>query len=311
MDKKVNYYLREIDQLQNNEFVFPVTVEIDPSNNCMLNCSFCMFASYLKKDKCYLKWETYVNLLDELRDGGTRSITFTGGGSPLMHKKFNAMVDLALSGGFEVGLVTNGVMLDKVENPEKLTFIRVSLDASNPEMYKKIKGKNKFKRVVENVSMAIKKGATVGLSYVVCKDNKDGINSASKLAEYIDAAYIQFKPAWLNGKKFFDYKLPDGNKVIKTPRYKAYDDLPCKIASLIGIVGANGHVYYCCQYRGNDYFDLGSLEDSSFGELMRRKRPEIKPDISKCPQCRYMNYARAYKQILKSGTLFFKHKNFL
>ena len=100
MDKKINYYLREIDQLQSNEFVFPVTVEIDPSNNCMLDCSFCMYASYLKSDRCYLDWKLYVDLLKELRDGGTRSITFTGGGEPLMNKRFNSMVDLSFSNGF-------------------------------------------------------------------------------------------------------------------------------------------------------------------------------------------------------------------
>jgi MoaA/NifB/PqqE/SkfB family radical SAM enzyme len=311
MESKINYYIREVDNLVAGTFVPPITCEIDPSNKCMLDCDFCMFSSYLNDNNQDLEWDTYVEVLEGLRECGGMSVTFTGGGEPLMNKKFNSMADLAYSMGFDIGLVTNGVLLDKVTHPERFTFIRVSLDASDPNTYMKLKGKDLFPKVIDNIRGAMGKGANVGLSYVVCEANATGIRVAKNLAHILDVMYIQFKPAWQNGNQFTDYELELDKKVIETPRYEATDDLPCKIAGLIGIVGADSNVYYCCQFRGNPDFKTGSLKyDGTFLDLMEMRK-HVQPDISKCPQCRYMNYAKAYTDIKENGTLFFKHKNFL
>ena len=141
MHKKILYYVNEIEMLDAGEFVFPITCEIDPSNNCMLNCNFCRFAAFRKRTKINLEWEIYITLLSELYSGGTKSVTFTGGGEPLMHPKFNAMATFAKSLGLEVGLVTNGVNLHRLDSPEIFEFIRVSLDAPDSVTYKKVKGK--------------------------------------------------------------------------------------------------------------------------------------------------------------------------
>ena len=158
--------------------------------------------------------------------------------------------------------------------------------------------------------MALEKNKTIGISYVINDKNNDRLELAEELADELGVAYIQMKPAYINGGTFKDYKLPNGKTVIRTDRYLAEDHIPCSIASLVGIVAATGAVYFCCQFRGDDRFKLGDLNYDPFGEIWKR-RLDLKPDISKCPQCRYMNYSKAYKEILKKGTLFFKHRNFL
>lgn len=310
MEKKIYFYLNEINKMQNGNYVNPISCEIDISNKCMLNCSFCMYKEYRKNNNVNLDKEIYRKLLYELKEIGVKSITFTGGGEPLMNPDFNDMFLSAKILGFEIGLITNGVKLNEVKNPDMFKFIRVSLDSSDSITYHRIKGRFEFNNIINNIEEAIEKNAKIGLSYVVCRDNKRGISMAEYLAEKLKVKYIQFKPAWIKNKSFeFNTLTNLSDKTIVTNRYKAENKLPCKIAGLIGIVGADSNVYFCCQHRGKEKFKLGSLKENNFEELWR-KRLKIMPDISCCPQCRYMNYTRAY-EVLKEKSLFFEHKNFL
>jgi len=310
MDNKIYYYLDQVEKLERAEYVPPITVEIDPSNKCILKCGFCMFEKYRKYSEEDLDIETYISAIGELHRMGTRSITFTGGGEPIMNPNFNTMVSMALALGFQIGLVTNGVLLNRVNNLDKFLFVRVSLDAHNKEDYKKVKGADYFDIVIKNIKHALKKNKTIGISYVVCPDNNKDLHKAEDLATKLGVAYIQIKPAYINDDIYSDFKYPDGRPTISTIRHKPTDNMPCTIAALVGIIGADANVYYCCQHRGVDKFKLGSLKDKSFTELWKQ-RLVLKPDVSLCPSCRYMNYTKAYKKILEDGDLFFQHRYFL
>jgi len=311
LENKIIHYMDEISSIKEGKDVHPITCEIDPSNACNLNCSFCMYAKGLKINKDILPWDIYRNLITELKTLGVKSITFTGGGEPLMNPRFNDMVLEANLLGFEIGLITNGTLLDRVENLDHFKFIRISLDAYDEKSYDKIKGKYLFNTVIRNIEDAVDSEKTdIGISYVVCKENVNGIGKIQEILSGIGIKYIQFKPAWINGEKF---ELPEGisgDKTIITDRYIAKDNLPCLIAGLIGIVGADSKVYFCCQYRGNEKFCIGSLEEDSFADLWK-KRKDIIPDISKCPQCRYQNYAEGFEVFSQPKYIFLKHKNFL
>lgn len=311
MDNKIYYYLDQIEKLNKGEFVAPVSCEIDPSNKCNLKCGFCMFGDWRENHKEDLELDMYISLIGELQQMGTRSITFTGGGEPLMNPNFNIMAKMAKSLGFQIGLVTNGLLLNKIDRPEDFLFIRVSLDAHNREDYIKVKGVDAFDTVLENITLALDKNKTIGLSYVVGPHNNKDLEQAEALACDLGVSYIQIKPSYVNdrGEIFSDFDYPDGRAII-TKRHTAEDNVPCTIAALIGIVGANGDVYYCCQGRGVDRLILGNLKDKTFKELWT-ERMQLKPNVSLCPMCRYMNYTRAYKSILEDGDLFFQHRYFL
>ncbi len=314
MERKVLYYIREIEQAKKGISISPITCEIDPSNRCQLDCSFCLYKTWRSKSRADLSWDVYKKLLKDLRNNGAKSISFTGGGEPLLNSKFQTMFDAAILSGFEVGLVTNGVRLNKIEHLEEFMFIRVSLDAASAETYEIVKGVNLFDKVIRNIKSAIEDGAVVGLSFVVTEENKHEIEKAKELADSLNVAYIQFKPAWSEGFKklilFDGYNELTGDKTVNTARYIPDSTLPCHIAGLVGIVGADAIVYYCCTKRGLKPYALGSLEKENFEDIWRR-RPAIEPMIGQCPACRYMTYARPYEKFISGGTLFFKHKNFL
>ena len=312
MEQKIYYYLDQIKKIQQGEFVPPVTVEIDPSNACPADCSFCMFQDYIKSARVHLKWDLYLKLIYELKHLEIKSITFTGGGEPLANPKFNEMVQVAHDLGFEIGLVTNGILLEMLKKPEYFKFIRVSLDASDAEMYTKVKGVDAFDRVIKNIENTLKKNPTVGISYVVGPDNNYNLDVAQQIADDLKVVYIQFKPCHIGNEIFTDYKLPEKYETtIITPRYKIRDLLPCAIAHLVGIVTADGGVYYCCHGRGKLNYRIGSIGHETFESLWRQRLEYKNIAIRQCPPCRYANYARAVKELLKEGDYFFEHRNFI
>jgi len=309
MYRKICYYLDEVDNILSGKVQYPVSCEIDLSNRCQNDCYFCMFKKYIKENEIDLDYDVYEQLIEDLKSVGTKSITFTGGGEPLLYPRFEDAIYLAVNSGFEVGLVTNGVDLDGYFHLiPYFKFIRVSLDAACRETYHKIKGQDNFGFVIDNLKQVtkIKENTTIGLSFVICKENKYEIEEAKFLAKSLKVDYIQFKPCY--GERIEDIK-PD-NKTIVTPRYKVRGSLPCAIAGLVAIVGADSNLYYCCQKRGYENFVLGDLRTYSFKELWK-KRSSFKPDISSCFTCRYMNYAQGYKKFSKPKYQFLRHKCFL
>lgn len=274
-------------QMIDKRIINPITCEIDPSNRCQNNCSFCMYKDYRARCPVDMPLEMFCALIDDLQKIGVKSITFTGGGEPLMNPHFNAMATIAHECDFKLGLITNGIAIDKVES-EKFEFIRVSIDAATSKTYKNIKGTNAFDKVIDNLKLPL--SCDVGLSFVVCDKNRHEINLVQQLIRDMPwVKYIQIKPEY---GKSLDINTVDKH-VIKTDRYKIESLLPCYIAGLVGIVGADGHVWYCCQKRGIKKFSLGSLQDRSFSEIWSdRYCWDSKVIEEDCKTCRYQNYVK-------------------
>ncbi len=288
----------------------PITCEVDVSNVCNLECSFCMFADYRAKNNVMMDYLLFESLIYQLNAIGCKSITFTGGGEPTMNPDFQKMVRLAAK-YMHVGLVTNGVKLLSLNSDllKVFKFIRVSLDASDSKMYKLVKGKNRFDVVVQGMKYAKSQGAFVGASYVICPENETGITVAKKLADVLNLEYIQFKPM-VNITEYKDYTedVQEEGKTIYTGRWKAESTLPCKVAGLVGVVTADGGVAFCCQHRGRAV--IGNLHDAPFDEIYRN-RMSVMPDYRKCPPCRYMAYVRAYQKFNKEHRMFWEHRQFM
>jgi MoaA/NifB/PqqE/SkfB family radical SAM enzyme len=270
-----------------------------------------MYKTFRENERMDLDLDVYKCLFRDFRKDKLESITFTGGGEPLMNKHAVEMIEIALDQDLELGLITNGILLNIIPTHilRSFKFIRISIDAPDAHTYKKVKGAGFFDTVLENTRLAIAKAGqkvTIGWSYVVCDDNVAGISAAKKLAKEVEVAYIQFKPAWMGGK-VYEYHTDAGAAVYAEQRYIAEETMPCMVAGLIGVIGANAKVYYCCQHRGERKYEVGDLNKSDFSDIWRNRRSVI-PNISECPMCRYMNYVKKFREI--PPTLI-KHRSFL
>jgi MoaA/NifB/PqqE/SkfB family radical SAM enzyme/predicted SAM-dependent methyltransferase len=88
----------------------PVHAELDLTDRCNVACYFCNQMDVRTKQQIPL--ERAVELIDELVEGGLRSVRLSGGGDPLFHREILPVLDHLTARGIVVdNLTTNGVLL--------------------------------------------------------------------------------------------------------------------------------------------------------------------------------------------------------
>lgn len=131
----------------NVAYVGPFYVNVDITRRCNLQCVGCRFHSPLLNkpapgavsDTNDLPLSLFESLCKELKTMGTKSITITGEGEPLLHPALSDMISMAKVHGFDVTLVTNGTLLDNTIAEHlvdsRLDILKVSLWAATPREY--------------------------------------------------------------------------------------------------------------------------------------------------------------------------------
>ena len=104
-------------------------IYVEITNNCNLNCDFCIGN---KRDKKFIDIDTFNTLLDKL-DGYTNYLYFHVMGEPLLHPKINELIDIA-SKRFNINITTNGYLIDRIKDNKNIRQINISLH-SNDEKY--------------------------------------------------------------------------------------------------------------------------------------------------------------------------------
>lgn len=309
---KIIAHLEKVDRVVEGDTPELVSCEIDTSNFCQNNCSWCIYKDYLKCNRVHMNYTLYEQVIRELNDMGCKSITFTGGGEPTMHPRFVDMVMHAYFQGFEIGLITNGIKLHKLlPILSMFKFIRVSVDSVNTKDYFELKGTHVFKIVCDNIKRAVEQHTTdIGISMVYESGMQDKVPLFQQLGKDLQVNYTQVKAVVDNSVDQTGEEMKNMGGGTITTRYKADSMLPCVIAGLIGQVAATGKVHYCCIHRGDDDYLIGDLNKDSLQSIMY-KRMKFNPNLSKCITCRYMNYAKEYEKVRSGKFTLLRHINFL
>jgi MoaA/NifB/PqqE/SkfB family radical SAM enzyme len=88
----------------------PVHAELDLTDRCNVACYFCNQQDVRTKDQISI--EHLRRLIDELAQGGLRSVRLSGGGDPLAHRQAADVLDHLATRGIVVdNLTTNGALL--------------------------------------------------------------------------------------------------------------------------------------------------------------------------------------------------------
>jgi MoaA/NifB/PqqE/SkfB family radical SAM enzyme len=326
--------LRHADKVQamlRGDLVYPISVELDLSNTCPHDCPFCSFgtsASHGYRQQNWVQFETAraVRLMDELAAVGVQSITFTGGGEPLVHKAAGAILQRAADAGLAFGVVTNGFNL-KGEAREVIarsaTFLRVSLDAGSAETHQFAHGTKtpQFHQILANLAETRRLAGprlTIGASFCVMDQNWREIYAAAKLVTEAGGNYLEVRPtfptdwrgdgwghalspahvddakvelahaqAHLDSDTFHVIGLIDRFDRLATPE-KKYD--ACRIGPLVTVIGADGRLWQCCVQRGQPFFNIASIATQTFQEAWAEahaRRMAEAIDVKHCPRCRH------------------------
>ncbi len=137
-------------------------VHLQLTRNCNLRCWFCgqwgkrgFFSNASGSEMSFEDWKKVINSLIRYREETKISPSvMLWGGEPLMSPDFQRIVEYLRENNFELGMVTNGVLLDKYIDLCKEAFkkIYISIDG-NREIHDGIRGDGVFDKVSENIKL--------------------------------------------------------------------------------------------------------------------------------------------------------------
>jgi len=292
--------------------ILPRHIQLNPENACTQNCSWCSCSA---RDKTLeMPYETVMDVMRKFKDLGAVSTTITGGGEPLLHPRINEIIKGIYDLGIEIGLVTNGDLIKRLEQKDldRITWMRISSGD----------GKKLDKDYWTNLTEAVEMGKRVdwSFSYVAANSipNYRLIKNIVEFANYYKFTHIRIVNDIFNADKLNimkDIRLYlksediDDSKVIYQDRGKWPRGVEkCLISLLKPVVTADGKLAPCCgdQYKDDppakDYVgDWGTIEDI---DKIWKDQKYYKG--SKCVKCYYDNYNVLLSRLLEG----IKHKKF-
>jgi MoaA/NifB/PqqE/SkfB family radical SAM enzyme len=131
----------------------PVCLYLETTNRCNLLCTTCPRTYEELEPPADMSWDLFTSIVDQIPR--LERAVLHGVGEPMLVKHLPRMVRYLKDRGTYVLFNTNGTVLNEKNGraliEAGLDELRVSFDASNPESYRAIRGKNYFNRILKNV----------------------------------------------------------------------------------------------------------------------------------------------------------------
>jgi MoaA/NifB/PqqE/SkfB family radical SAM enzyme len=338
-------HLDRIIEWQETGLSRPITYELDMTNVCNNRCSFC-FGFYDGKDRSSLSVAEAKDIVRQVKDFGGKAVTFTGGGDPLCNPATIEAVGLARRIGLDVGFISNGLSLDERAAEvlvDSCTWIRISLDAGTPEVYRVTHGLNgaTFNRVVANIKMLVRKkkerksNATIGTGFITFPAVTADMVPFVRVSRDAGVDYAQFRPLLKEFSREEINHRPDTRTLKAVEKclslsQKGFNVLcsihkygnmksnriergfkTCYGHHFAAVIAANKKMYLCCHMRGREKYCIGDLGKSSLKEIWcSRRRRDVYQRIhfKDCPLfCR----CDGFNHILWDISQPILHENFL
>ncbi len=172
-------------------------VHFQITKNCNLRCWFCgqwgkkgFFSDENGKEVTFSKW---VEIANELKNYQKTSKILPKimlwGGEPLVSPYFEKIVNHLHSNGFEIGMVTNGVYIDKYYKliNECFSVVYVSIDGVK-SVHDKIRGEGVYNKVISNLKLIDTNKVNLRIMSVITEEL---INNFDKFTEELSAVKPQ------------------------------------------------------------------------------------------------------------------------
>jgi MoaA/NifB/PqqE/SkfB family radical SAM enzyme len=193
--------------------VSPISINLDLTSACNFSCPFCVDSKLINAGKSLTLGEV-KKTIDTLHACGLLSVILIGGGEPTLHNDFGEVVRYIKSKRLQIGIVTNGSRLEKieaiVEALKEKDWIRISLDAAGEEVFQDLhlpKTQVTLNRILEKAKEVKRKNPVVslGYSFVIVwggveingqrlHPNVDEMATSVALAGEFSFDYVSFKP---------------------------------------------------------------------------------------------------------------------
>lgn len=305
----------EIKRILDKKNSTPIHVEIDLIESCNLRCRFCYFHG--KKSNIYnnstfnghgiFPFNRLLELIHELKESGTKSISFTGSGETLLYSNIYHVFQEILNNRIEYGITSNlnaRISDEDLDILSKASWIRCSLNSSTNKGYIKVhkpRSKNcDINNVLDNIGLL----PNINISYVIIKENIEEIVKTTELVKSLGANSISFRKAMtFDNKQLNDSVNAEINKEIAKAKelgtnvFKVYDtvknlksinELLCYYSNHSCYIDAHGDVYPCCIMKYDKKYKYGNILNMNFIKLwnsQKRKENYKTLNMKNCPPC--------------------------
>ena len=152
-------YRRKFELAQRMEYLgpFPLSLEIEASYYCNLQCPFCpRVVNEGERSMGHMSQELWLKVLKECQENGLSAMQMDHEAESMMNPRFFDMVQEAKEAGIiDIWLHTNANMLSAKNSARLidggLTKINFSIDAVNEDTYKVLRVGGTYRQVVQNV----------------------------------------------------------------------------------------------------------------------------------------------------------------
>ncbi|MBD3637553.1 MAG: GTP 3',8-cyclase MoaA [Crocinitomicaceae bacterium] len=196
-------------------------LRISLTERCNLRCFYCMPEEgvKLREKSCFMTSEEVIELAEKFVALGVTKIRLTGG-EPLIKKDIGNILSQLSKLPVELGITTNGVLVDKYIDTFKkagIKSVNVSLDSLKEDRFNAISRRNYFNRIKSNIDLLIENDFNVKVNVVLIKDvNDDEITDFIdwSIIKPIEVRFIEFMP--FDGNKWNWDKLVSNKKILET-----------------------------------------------------------------------------------------------
>ncbi len=193
----------------------PARVQIGITDRCNYRCLMCTMHSPLvtglppEGERAHMALDTFEHLLRDLSHlGGTERLDIVGVGEPMLHPDCLAMVEQARQAGFEVGLATNGFLLDEQKARRLgelgLEKLHLSINSGSEEVYREVHPNTPpgtRQRILDCLAgmnahcdrLGIRR-PRLGLACVIFKQNYRDLLGLVESAAAVEATDVHFMP---------------------------------------------------------------------------------------------------------------------
>lgn len=301
---KMLYHLDRLHEWVEYGDTKPIFVEFNLTDKCNLRCSWCISENC--RSAAQIDKKTAVDFLCDFKKIGGKAVTFSGGGEPTLHPDFDIIAEYALMVGLDVGLMTNGVYPEQLnELISKFKWARFSVDTFDHAFYKCWKGRDAVNQITQNIVDLRKSSCKVGINVNVgtahtVTDVRDTISRSLIIADYIQfrpilPRYFRGEMSQLNSDVWFYLKehYSESDRInlsldkledLRKKEFFPFDS--CEGHFFNPVVHANGDVAVCMYHPGDSDFVFGNLYENTFKEIWKSyRRKEVIEKLRKVKYC--------------------------
>ncbi len=180
----------------------PVCLYLETTNRCNLLCTTCPRTFEALEPPADMSWDLFTGIVDQFPR--LARVVLHGVGEPMMVPALPRMIRYLKDRGTYVLFNTNGTLLTRRKGRELLDSgldeLRVSIDAAEPEAFKRVRGRDMFARILRNVraframqrELAVET-PRVSLWLTGLKETVEQLNDFVRLAHeiYVAEIYLQ------------------------------------------------------------------------------------------------------------------------